>query len=432
MTRHFCAGVVMIAAGVIASGGQSGQSQPTLHPSHLVGSAAGTAQPGHVWHMKKGEVKTTIGWDAMPQWNIPGEPQKQVVALSMMVPTDWSFVGGPKNPQPNDCNFTSGRLQVMALSPDKKTGVIVMPSPVSMYSNNQQILQTVQMDNQRYSRMQQCKVEQPGPLASKIGQLVHGLGGGSRVVGQMEPIPGMAEKLPGIVQRANQQLASQGNGMSSQVQVEAGRVKITNDKAGGADDAYLAVMQVVRTDRMANGLSVTTIDYPMQVLTFTPAGQYAGMEKQFEVMLDSVWLNPQYQAACLQASANMQSIKRQMKQRISQIESQMAADNANAARQQAAIRAGVQSYSNQVHANVAANRSAALEHSSQQFAMYMGDQALYHDPTTGGTVQLPSGSTHAWASQTGNSNEYILTDSPSYNPNGQVGSASWTQMSEVR
>jgi hypothetical protein len=128
----------------------------------------------------------------------------------------------------------------------------------------------------------------------------------------------------------------------------------------------------------------------------------------------------------------MQSIKQQMKARINQIEAQMAADNLNAARQQAAIRQGVQNHANQVHANVAANRSAALEHSSQQFAMYMGDQALFHDPTTGGTVQLPSGSTHAWASQTGNSNEYILTDSASFNPNGQVGSASWTQMSEVR
>ena len=79
-----------------------------------------------------------------------------------------------------------------------------------------------------------------------------------------------------------------------------------------------------------------------------------------------------------------------------------------------------------------AHRSAALEHSSQQFSMYMGDQALYHDPTTGGTVQLPSGSTHAWASQTGNTSTYILTDSPSYDPNGKVGGAGWTQMQEVR
>jgi hypothetical protein len=307
-----------------------------------------------------------------------------------------------------------------------------LPSSVSMYSNNQQILQTVQMDNQRYSRMQQCKVEQPGPLANKMSQLVHAIVGGPQVVGQMEPIPGMAEKLPGIVQRANQQLASQGNGMNSEVQVEAGRVKVSSNQNGARGEGYFAVMQLVRTDRMPNGLSVTTIDYPMQVLTFAPEGQYAGMEKQFAAMLDSVWLNPEYQESCLKASANMQSIKRQMKSRISQIEAQMAADNLNAARQQAAIRQGVQNYSNQVHANVAANRSAALEHSSQQFAMYMGDQALYHDPTTGGTVQLPSGSTHAWASQTGNSNEYILTDSPSYNPNGQVGSASWTQMSEVR
>ena len=36
----------------------------------------------------------------------------------------------------------------------------------------------------------------------------------------------------------------------------------------------------------------------------------------------------------------------------------------------------------------------------------MVDQALYHDPTTGGTVQLPIGSNHARASQTGNTSEY--------------------------
>jgi hypothetical protein len=39
---------------------------------------------------------------------------------------------------------------------------------------------------------------------------------------------------------------------------------------------------------------------------------------------------------------------------------------------------------------------------------------------------------HAWASTTGNTNEYILSDSPSFNPNGQVGSGSWTQMEEVK
>ena len=88
----------------------------------------------------------------------------------------------------------------------------------------------------------------------------------------------------------------------------------------------------------------------------------------------------------------------------------------------------LQQYRSQVMSNVAANRSAALDHSSQQFALYMGDQAIYKDPSTGQRVQMSSGYDHVWASTTGNGNQYILTDSPSYNPNGNAGSAGWTQM----
>ena len=60
---------------------------------------------------------------------------------------------------------------------------------------------------------------------------------------------------------------------------------------------------------------------------------------------------------------------------------------------------------------IAANRSAALSNSSQQFSLYMGDQAIYKDSATGQSVQLPSGADHVWASTTGNTNDYILTNS---------------------
>jgi hypothetical protein len=423
----------MIGTGLFVGGGRSGGSQPTLHPSHLVGATASGApqQAGHVWHMKKVEVKTGVGWDAQPMWGIQAEPQRQMVAMTMLIPADWSFNGGAITPSPNDCNFTNGRLGFFTTSSDKKTGMVSMPLPVSMWSNNQQILQAVQMDNQKYGQMQKCKVEQPGPLASKMAQIAQLFGKGVSLVGAMEPIPGVSDSLAASTQRANQQLAQQGGAMSSQITAEAGRVKMRSDQKPNTD-LYLEVVQVVRTDRMANGLSVTTIDYPFHVVTFAPEGQYAGMEAQFAAMLDSVSVSPEYVGICERLAAGEQSIKRQMKAKISQIESQMAADNLNAARQQAAIRAGVQNYSNQVHANVAANRSAALEHSSQQFAMHMGDQALYHDSATGQNVQLSNQYGHAWASTTGNTNEYILTDSPSYNPNGQVGSGSWTQMSQIK
>jgi hypothetical protein len=170
----------------------------------------------------------------------------------------------------------------------------------------------------------------------------------------------------------------------------------------------------------------------MQIRMSAPMGKLASLEPMFAAMLDSVNVSPLYQQVEAEYNADMARIQQLTKQKLNQIASNMAADNAYAARQQQAIRQGVQSYANQVHSNVAANRSAALEHSSQQFAMHMGDQAIYHDPSTGQNVQLSNQYSHAWASTTGNTNEYILSDSPSFNPNGQVGSATWTPMQQVK
>ena len=380
-----------------------------------------------VWHMKKAELKQMIGWDAIPQWNIPAAPQREVTALSMLVPTDWTFQGGLRSEQRHDCNFTFGRLVVLAFSPDKKAGLVSFPAPVSVWTNDRVLAQSIQQDNRQFSGMQDCHMEQPRPLAERIGDIAVALNKTMKPTGPMEPVPGLAGKLAAAVQQANQQLASQG----VQITAEAGRIPVRSTDANDDGDGYFTVMQVIRAQRLPSGGTLWSVDLPLEVGTFAPHGQYPRYDSMFQAMLSSIWVNPEYEQNCLQISANVQSIKLQTKQRLNQIAQQMAMDNANAARQQAAIRQDVQNYRSQVYSSVAAHRSAALEHSSQQFSLYMGDQALYKDPN-GGTVQLPSGSTHAWASQTGNTNEYILTDSASYNPNGHAGSAGWTAMQEIR
>lgn len=399
--------------------------------SHAAPTHASTTA-SHMWHMKKAEVTTMTGWDAMPQWNIPAKPKHQVVALTMLIPVDWQFQGTHKEFKIGDCNFTEGRIAFVAASPDKTAGMISWPHPVSLWSDDRSILQQIQQDNRQFVAMQNCKVEQPRSLSQQMPILVREfapeLGGKFHTTGPMEPVPGIADKLKVAIDGANQHLAEHG----SHVDVEVGRVPIRNDDASDTGEGYLTVMQQIRSDHLPNGATVWTIDYPLQVATFAPQGKYASMDAMFSAMLDSVQLDPGFQQDAMQASINIQSIKQQTKQRLNQIAAQMQIDNLNAARQQAAIRQDTQNYANHVYSSVAANRSAALEHSTQQFSLYMGDQAEYHDPTTGGTVQLPSGSNHAWASQTGNTSEYILTDSSSFNPNGQVGSASWTQMQEVR
>jgi hypothetical protein len=161
---------------------------------------------------------------------------------------------------------------------------------------------------------------------------------------------------------------------------------------------------------------------------YAPPGKLDGSEKMLSAMLDSVETNPEWTAYLAEYVQGIVQIKQRAMNQVAQIYANMAADNARAAQQQAAIRNDVQSYANRVHSGVAANRAAALDHSSQQFALHMGDQAVYSDPATGQRVQMSNQYSHAWASTIGDTNEYILTDSPSFNPNGQVGSGSWTQL----
>ena len=420
------AGSVLMAASILFFGCKSMEGQA---------KARQTDASGHVWHMKKAEVKMGIGWDAMPQWGIEGRRQEEIAAMTMLVPVDWSFNGGMVNNGPKDCNMTGGRLGFVAVSPDKKMGVVSMPAKDSVWSSDRGVLQAIEANNQQFPKMQSCRIEQPQPLANKIAGMARAMAKGIQVNGSMEPIPGVNEKLGKLVKQANAGLARQAaqrGAPAPHIAVEAGRVATHGTENGQASDGYFAVMQVTRTDTLQNGASFITTDYPMQVGVFAPEGKLAAQDAMFLAMLDSVQVSPVYEESSAEMSANMQKIQTMTKQRLRQIAANMAADNANAARQQQAIRQGVQNYAAQVHSNVAANRSAALENSSQQFALHMGDQAIYKDPSTGQNVQMSNQYDHAWASSTGNTNEYILTDSPSFNPNGQVGSGSWTQMQEVR
>ncbi len=393
-----------------------------------------TVTDAHTWHMKRVTFKANTALNAMPEWGITARPGRIVDALAMLIPVDWTFQPFQARTKQSDCNFTSGRIGFLTFAPDKSSGLIVAPGGVSVWSNDRGLLQSIQGENQQFAQNHHCNIEQPQPLAARIDQLGESINKDIQITGPMEPIPGLSTKLPAMIAQANAGLArqaAQSGTHPATLQVEAGRIPTRTTEATGPADGYFAVMQVIRTETLPNGATLQTVDTPLQVASFTPAGKYTASEPMFTAMLESVVIDPDYQGQCNQLAANLMQIQQVTRRKLNQIYANMAADNANAFRQQQAIRAGVQDYSNQVHASVAANRSAAFEHSNQQFALSMGDQAIYHDPSTGHNVQMSNQYSHAWASTTGNTNEYILTDSPSYNPNGQAGSAAWTQLQPV-
>ena len=73
-------------------------------------------------------------------------------------------------------------------------------------------------------------------------------------------------------------------------------------------------------------------------------------------------------------------------------------------------------------------RQRASDRIARNFSDYIRGVERYIDPYAGKEVELPAGYGNAWANNLG---EYIITESPSYNPN--VGSnLSWRRIKRAR
>ena len=86
--------------------------------------------------------------------------------MNMLLPVDWHL---DVRPGPNfatiDCADTSGRVIVSATSPDRQTGVFVIPASATMSSNSQAFMQQKAGIMRSFKATFNCIVEQPKTLA---------------------------------------------------------------------------------------------------------------------------------------------------------------------------------------------------------------------------------------------------------------------------
>jgi hypothetical protein len=74
------------------------------------------------------------------------------------------------------------------------------------------------------------------------------------------------------------------------------------------------------------------------------------------------------------------------------------------------------------------NRQHSQDVQNQRFSQHIRDVETFRDPNSGTSVELSNQYGHAWSNGAG---EYILSDSPSFNPNAHV-NGNWTQMQQVQ
>jgi hypothetical protein len=101
------------------------------------------------------------------------------------------------------------------------------------------------------------------------------------------------------------------------------------------------------------------------------------------------------------------------------------------AQKEATIDAMVANFQNQVAQTimgVTANAQRGSLNSAFGADQNIRGVQTFRDPTSGRTMELSNQYDHAWLN---GSNEYIMSDDPNFNPNGQL-SGNWNQLAPVR
>jgi hypothetical protein len=374
---------------------------------------AGRAAPGHVWQMHKVAFIDVAA------------SQSNLLAGSMLTPPDWTVRANGNYVM--DCVFSPVRLMISAARPDGNLGLTIFPGAVDAWSDNPQVLQMYRNGYPGFTKVNKCEVKAPRSvdvaLRNSLGQL------GVQAVGGTQAVPGLNEELLANVQKVNQELAQRPG--SGSLSAEGGRIRFSGTINGKPVEGWLILVLTTRTAPLPNGQgTVTLTDAPLICEMFAAPGQLDANEKMLSAMLGTIRVDPNWQKYAEQDAIQVQQIMQQAYARVANIHNQMMQDNLQTQRKIAAIRQGTADYARKVYANVASDRAAALDHSSQQFSLYMGDQAIYKNPATGERVQMSSAYGHAWANS--GSNDYVLTDSASYDPNGKVGSGGWTELQQER
>ena len=219
------------------------------------------------------------------------------------------------------------------------------------------------------------------------------------------------EQYPELNQIARKRLGlppeSAGNG--SPVRTEAIRARIEFQRDGRAMEGWATLAVVTHIFRAGRGSFYDCHATELWALQATK-GKLDANEKLFRVIISSIRPEPQWQAysnRILSTFYKAQAAK-------------LAAEDQIIANLQNQIASTIM--------DVTANQARGANNSAFGADQNIRGVQTFRDPTTGRTVELSNLYDHAWLN---GSNEYVMTDSHDFNPNGQL-TGNWSQLQAVR
>jgi hypothetical protein len=331
---------------------------------------------------------------------------RAVPMLDMLIPATWSLVSNVHFNDESGCIADLISVGWEAKNEDGSVDFVGAPDRTWQYADDPAVLRNLTDPSRRQinGKLKTCPVNKPIKGEDYFRQSVlPNLGSGSTLV-SIEP-------FPALNQVARNQLGLQaddaGNGVK--YRTEAIRARIEFQKDGKPREGWVALVILTRVFPQGRGYFYDS--HAMDFMSFaTLKGNLDANDKLFKVMISSLRIEPQGKAY-----VNDWLVWRY------QVE----------AKKQATIDAIWANFQRQVAQTLseetANQQRGSLVAASGADNLVRGVQS-YRDPATGKRMELSNQYSHAWLN---GSNEYIMSDDPNFDPNGQL-NGSWSELQAVQ
>ena len=378
---------------------------PSTKSSHGEGAApklgaTGTASGAYL-RMKQVQIIAPVVDPALGHGNDP----VNMSVLDMLIPSTWDLKSNVAFNTQSGCISDSFSVSWEAKSADESVAFQGAPDSSWQYADDPAALHNLTDPSRRQinGEGKPCPVKKPMKAEDFIRQYVLTVFPSGSTVVSVEPFAELNQ-----IARKQLGLPPDDAGKAGGTRTEAIRARVEFQKDGKALEDWVALVVVTRVFRQGRGAFYDCHAIDFMALR-APKGQLDANDKLFKVMISS-----------LRPEQKWQDYTNKYLTWRYQVE----------AKKQATIDAIWANFQNQVAQTLmdeTANQQRGSLNSAFGFDQNIRGVQTFRDPTTGSTMELSNQYDHAWLN---GSNEYIMSEDPNFNPNGQL-SGDWNQLQVV-
>jgi Cysteine rich repeat len=343
----------------------------------------------------------------MKRVQIEDKGNKVPAAVDVMIPTTWQFQGTIRTMGGmGGCFADFESVSIHAQSADGSIVFEDMPDFTFQYADDPNTVRTMTQEGQAFAKgsIKPCPVMPPQRATDFLQkQIIPKFHADKRVV-SVDPYPEFNQLLR---QRLGLPLKDTGN--QGPVRTDAARARLEYDRDGRTFEEWITVAEWMRLYPSGRG-NVYDCHAVMLMSFSAPKGQLDGNEKLFKLMAFNISHEPEWDA--------------RINPMIAQLYRQQQIEEAKRSQMIAQFQQHVADTLNEVTANSMRGANQAAFGEDQ---IIRGVQT-FRNPQTGQTFELSNLHDHAWLN--GN-NEYVMSDDPNFNPNGQL-NGNWTSLQPAR